>query len=169
MKFLCTATLTSVFPGHFSHKKLLLRAKWQKHPGWSHSICQCCFQRTTIGATTDFWRKFLYPYCYESWFRYVILYRLHLQNKVIKRGIKQAVNFQLDRSRHQLTRGRGKGRRKSSFSPSSESCWQQKQKWQALPHWIVYDTYSKDGLDLDHITEKFRQRKVMKKIAQSTW
>lgn len=123
------------------------------------------FKGTTIGATTDFDGKFviraLKPT--DSVVASYIGYRP--RTKAVRKGVDQVINFQLAEEMTDL--------QPVIVNAGENPAWEilrgvvrnrdlnDKRKLNAYE----YDVYTKTEVDLDNITEKFREKKVMKKIA----
>ncbi len=124
------------------------------------------FRGTTTGGTTDFDGKFTIRAikATDSIVASYIGYRS--RTKAIKRGVDQTINFQLAEEKTNL--------QEVVIKAGENPAWpilrgvvdnrnnNDKRKLEAYE----YDVYTKTEVDIDHITEEFRQKKVMKKISQ---
>jgi hypothetical protein len=123
------------------------------------------FKGTSIGGTTDFDGKFviraLKPT--DSVIASYIGYKARA--KKIKKGVDQVINFQLEEELTNL--------QEVVVKAGENPAWEilrgvvrnrdlnDKRKLEAYE----YDVYTKTEVDIDNITEQFREKKVMKKIA----
>lgn len=124
------------------------------------------FKGTTIGTTTDFDGNYLLKTSSPTDSILVSYVGYKPRTKAIKKGITQTINFQLveevtslqeiivrpgENPAYEILRNvvRNKGKN-------------DKRKLTAYE----YDTYTKIEVDVDNISEKFRQRKIVKKITQ---
>ncbi len=124
------------------------------------------FRGTTTGGATDFDGKFAIRAikATDSIVASYIGYRS--RTKAIKRGVDQTINFQLAEEKTSL--------QEVVVKAGENPAWpilrgvvdnrnnNDKRKLEAYE----YDVYTKTEVDIDHITEEFRQKKVMKKISQ---
>lgn len=123
------------------------------------------FKGTTQGITTDFDGHFKLhttsrvDSLIASFVGYVTL------TKKVKQGITQVINFQLKEtatSLHEVVVVAGE----NPAFPILRNVIDHKDKNDRRNlDFYEYDSYSKVELDMDHITEKFRQKRVMRKIA----
>lgn len=124
------------------------------------------FKGTSVGATTDFDGKFsvhlLGPAdsLVASYIGYIS------KSKAIKPGIRQVINFQLVEAVTSLQEVVVTAGENPAFPIMRKVIDNKNKNDKRALSGYEYDTYSKMELDLDHITDKFRERKVMKKIAQ---
>ncbi len=124
------------------------------------------FKGTTVGATTDFDGRFTVRTLGKtdsltaSYIGYIS------KSKAVKTGIKQVINFQLTEAVTNLQEVVVKAGENPAFPIMRKVVDNKNKNDKRSLSAYEYDVYSKIELDLDHITEKFRERKVMKKIAQ---
>ncbi len=123
------------------------------------------FKGTTTGGTTDFDGKFVIRAIKATDSVVASYIGYQPRTKKIKKGVDQVVNFQLMEERTNL--------QEVVVKAGENPAWEilrgvvknrdlnDKRKLDAYE----YDVYTKTEVDLDHITEQFRQKKVMKKIA----
>lgn len=123
------------------------------------------FKGTTQGTTTDFEGHFLLRSFEKidsltaSFVGYVTV------TKHVDFGVSQTINFQLAESASKLREVVVIAGENPAF-PILRNVIKNKDKNDKRSLDVFeYDAYTKTELDIDHITEKFRQRKVMKKIA----
>lgn len=123
------------------------------------------FKGTSIGATTDFDGKYVIRALKPTDSLVASYIGYHPRTKAVRKGVDQVINFQLaeemtdlqpvivkagENPAWEILRGVVKNRDLND-----------KRKLTAYE----YDVYTKTEVDLDNITEKFREKKVMKKIA----
>ncbi len=124
------------------------------------------FKGSNVGATTDFDGKFTVQALGKvdslvaSYVGYIT------KTKAVKAGIKQVINFQLAEAVTNLQEVVVKAGENPAFPIIRKVIDNKSKNDKRSLSGYEYDTYSKMELDLDHITDKLREKKVMKKIAQ---
>jgi hypothetical protein len=124
------------------------------------------FKGTTVGATTDFDGRFTVRLLGKSDSLIASYIGYISKSKRVKIGIKQVINFQLSEAVTNLQEVVVKAGENPAFPILRKVIDNKDKNDKRKLTGYEYDTYSKMELDLDHITEKFREKKVMKKIAQ---
>ena len=124
------------------------------------------FKGSSVGATTDFDGRFTVrtlgkvDSLIASYVGYIT------RSKAVKTGVRQVINFQLNEAVTNLQEVVVKAGENPAFPILRKVIDNKNKNDKRSLSGYEYDTYSKMELDLDHITEKFREKKVMKKIAQ---
>ena len=123
------------------------------------------FKGTTTGGTTDFDGKFTIraikgtDSIAASYIGYIT------RTKAIKRGVDQVVNFQLTEEKTNLQEVIVKAGENPAWpilrGVVKNRDLNDKRRLEAYE----YDVYTKTEIDIDNITDKFREKKIMKKIA----
>ncbi len=123
------------------------------------------FKGTSTGGTTDFDGKFVIRALKPTDSVIATYVGYKARTKKIQRGVDQVINFQLEEDKTAL--------QEVVVKAGENPAWEvlrgvvrnrelnDKRKLSAYE----YDVYSKTEVDIDNITEKFREKKVMKKIA----
>lgn len=124
------------------------------------------FQGTSIGVTTDFEGNFELKSHTPGDTLLVSYIGYKPKKRVIKKGIAQVVNIQLEEDITKLQEVVFLAGENPAFEilrrVDRNRSRNDKRKLSAYE----YDTYTKIEIDIDNISEKLRERKVMKKIAQ---
>lgn len=123
------------------------------------------FKGTTIGGTTDFDGKFVIRGLKPTDSIVASYIGYYPRTKAVRRGVEQVINFQLSEQKTNL--------QEVVVNAGENPAWpilrgivhnrenNDKRRLTAYE----YDVYTKTEIDIDNITEKFREKKVMKKIA----
>ncbi len=124
------------------------------------------FKGTATGGTTDFDGKFAIRAikATDSIVASYIGYRS--RSKAIKRGVEQTINIQLTEAKTDLQEVVVKAGENPAWPILRGVVDNRNKNDKRNLDAYEYDVYTKTEVDIDHITEKFRQKKVMKKIAQ---
>lgn len=124
------------------------------------------FKGTTTGGTTDFDGKFTIRAirATDSIIASYIGYRP--RSKAVKRGIDQVINIQLTEEKTNLQEVVVKAGENPAWPILRGVVDNRDKNDKRRLDAYEYDTYTKTEVDIDHITDQFRQKKVMKKIAQ---
>ncbi len=124
------------------------------------------FKGTLFGTTTDFEGNYTLTSNTPSDTLYVSYIGYLPKYKLVKRGIKQTINFQLEENVQNLQEVVVLAGENPAFAVLrnviANKDINDKKKLSAYE----YDTYSKIEIDIDNISEKFREKKIMKKITQ---
>ena len=124
------------------------------------------FVGTTIGVTTDFDGHYEIKTTNPSDSLIVSYIGYKPRKKAITKGISQVINFQLEEDVTNLQEVVFVAGENPAFeilrNVVRNKNYNDKRKLSAYE----YDTYTKTEIDVDHITDKFRQRKVVQKITQ---
>lgn len=124
------------------------------------------FKGTSIGVTTDFDGNFLLKTSHPTDSIVVSYIGYHPRTKQIKKGVKQVINVQLAEEITNLQEVVIKAGENPAFeilrNVVKNKSLNDKRKLTAYE----YDTYTKIEVDVDNLSEKFRQRKLVKKITQ---
>ncbi len=123
------------------------------------------FKGTSIGATTDFDGNYLITTSTPRDTIFVSYIGYKPKHKKIVKGISQTIDFQIQEDTQQLDEVVVRPGINPAFEilkrVNDNKNKNDKRKLTAYE----YDTYSKIEIDVDNISEKFRQKKIMKKIA----
>ena len=124
------------------------------------------FKGTSIGATTDFDGNFKIKTNNptDSVMASYIGYKS--RTKVVKKGVAQVINFQLDEETTKLQEVVVKAGENPAFEILRRVVDNKSKNDKRNLAAFEYDTYAKMEIDADKISDKMRERKVMKKISQ---
>ena len=124
------------------------------------------FKGTSIGTTTDFDGNFTLKTQNptDSIVASYIGYKPKV--KAIKRGVRQIINFQLIEDVTNLQEVVIKAGENPAFDIMRNVVRNKNQNDKRKLSAYEYDTYTKIEIDVDNISEKFRERKIVKKITQ---
>ncbi len=123
------------------------------------------FRGTTEGTTTDFDGHFRLQTKLKVDSLTASFVGYNTVTKIIKRGILQTINFQLSEAVTQLHEIVVNSGENPAYSILRNVVTNKSKNDKRNLDSYEYDAYTKTELDIDHITDKFRQKKVMKKIA----
>lgn len=123
-------------------------------------------QGTTIGATTDFDGNYTLKTSNPSDTLVISYIGYKTKKKAISKGIKQVINFQLEEAITNLQEVVFLAGENPAFELLRNVVRNKSNNDKRKLAAYEYDTYTKIEIDVDHITEKFRQRKVIQKITQ---
>lgn len=124
------------------------------------------FAGTTIGAITDFEGNFLIRTTRPSDTLVARYVGYKQRAKAIKRGVSQIVNFQLEEEVTNLQEVVVLSGENPAFEILRQVMRNKERNDKRRLTAYEYDTYTKIEVDVDHISEKFRERKIMKQISQ---
>jgi hypothetical protein len=124
------------------------------------------FKGTTIGTTTDFDGNFMLrsENASDSLTASYVGYK-H-RTKPVKRGIKQVINFQLEEEMTGLQEVVVYAGENPAFEILRNVVRNKKENDKRKLTAYEYDTYTKIEVDVDNISDKFREKKLVKKITQ---
>jgi hypothetical protein len=122
------------------------------------------FKGTSIGTTTDFEGNFLLKTKtpVDSLIASYIGYKV--RTKVVKKGITQTINFQLEEEATRLKETVVLAGENPAFDILRKVSDNKKEHDKRKLAAYEYETYTKIEIDIDNMSEKFRQRGIMKKI-----
>lgn len=124
------------------------------------------FQGTTVGVTSDFDGNYSLR-TNESVDTVIVSYiGYKSRKKAIVKGTNQVVNFQLEEDVTNLQEIVFMAGENPAFEVLRQVVRNKKNNDKRKLTAYEYDTYTKIEIDVDNISEKFRQRKVVKKITQ---
>jgi hypothetical protein len=124
------------------------------------------FAGTTIGATTDFEGNFLIRTTRPSDTLVARYVGYKARTKVVKRGITQVINFQLEEEITSLQEVVVLSGENPAFEILRQVVRNKERNDKRRLTAYEYDTYTKIEVDVDHISDKFRETKIMKQISQ---
>lgn len=124
------------------------------------------FAGTTIGATTDFEGNFLIRTTHPSDTLIARYVGYKSRTKVVKRGVSQIINFQLAEEVTNLQEVVVMSGENPAFEILRQVMRNKARNDKRRLTAYEYDTYTKIEVDVDHISDKFRERKIMKQISQ---
>lgn len=124
------------------------------------------FKGTSIGSTTDFDGNFLIKTQNptDSLIASYIGYKS--RSKVVKRGVQQTINFQLAEDVTNLQEVIVKAGENPAFEVLRKVVRNKNNNDKRKLIAYEYDTYTKIEIDVDNLSEKFRERKMVKRITQ---
>jgi hypothetical protein len=124
------------------------------------------FKGTTIGTTSDFDGNYLLKTTKptDSIFASYIGYKP--RHKAIKKGVKQVINFQLEEDVTKLQEIVIKSGENPAFEILRKVVRNKSNNDKRKLTAYEYDTYTKIEMDVDNLTDKFRERKIIKQITQ---
>ncbi|HEX6890771.1 MAG TPA: DUF5686 family protein, partial [Chryseolinea sp.] len=124
------------------------------------------FAGTTIGVTTDFDGRYEIRTVNPSDTLLVSYIGYKPKKKAITKGISQVVNFQLEEDITSLQEVVFVAGENPAFEILRNVVRNKNENDKRKLSAYEYDTYTKIEIDVNHITDKFRQRKVVQKITQ---
>lgn len=128
--------------------------------------CNIVFKGTTIGTTSDFDGNYLLKTTKptDSIFASYIGYKP--RHKAIKKGVKQVINFQLEEDVTKLQEIVIKSGENPAFEILRRVVRNKNSNDKRKLTAYEYDTYTKIEFDVDNLSDKFRERKIIKQITQ---
>lgn len=129
-------------------------------------FCNIVFKGTTIGTTSDFDGNYLLKTTRptDSIFASYIGYKP--RHKAIKKGVKQVINFQLEEDVTKLQEIVIKSGENPAFEILRRVVRNKNNNDKRKLTAYEYDTYTKIEFDVDNLSDKFRERKIIKQITQ---
>jgi hypothetical protein len=124
------------------------------------------FKGTSIGATTDFDGNFLIKTQNPTDTVIASYIGYKLRSKVVKRGVQQIINFQLAEDVTNLQEVIVKAGENPAFEVLRKVVRNKNNNDKRKLIAYEYDTYTKIEIDVDNLSEKFRERKMVKRITQ---
>ncbi|MBX2894160.1 MAG: carboxypeptidase-like regulatory domain-containing protein [Cyclobacteriaceae bacterium] len=124
------------------------------------------FKGTSIGATTDFDGNFLIKTQNPTDTVVASYIGYKSRSKVVKRGVQQTINFQLMEDVTNLQEVVVKAGENPAFEILRKVVRNKNSNDKRKLTAYEYDTYTKIEIDVDNLSEKFRERKIVKKITQ---
>jgi hypothetical protein len=124
------------------------------------------FLGTTIGVTTDFEGNYLIRTQRPADTLEVRYVGYKPRFKVIKRGVSQVINFQLEEDVTSLQEVVILSGENPAFEILRQVVRNKVRNDKRRLRAYEYDTYTKIEVDVDHISDKFREKKIMKQISQ---
>jgi len=128
--------------------------------------CNIVFKGTSIGTTSDFDGNYLLKTTKptDSIFASYIGYKP--RHKAIKKGVKQVINFQLEEDVTKLQEIVIKSGENPAFEILRRVVRNKNSNDKRKLTAYEYDTYTKIEFDVDNLSDKFRERKIIKQITQ---
>jgi len=124
------------------------------------------FKGTSIGATTDFDGNFLIKTQNPTDTVIASYIGYKSRSKVVKRGVQQTINFQLAEDVTNLQEVIVKAGENPAFEVLRKVVRNKNNNDKRKLIAYEYDTYTKIEIDVDNLSEKFRERKMVKRITQ---
>ncbi|TXH26166.1 MAG: carboxypeptidase-like regulatory domain-containing protein [Cyclobacteriaceae bacterium] len=124
------------------------------------------FKGTSIGATTDFDGNFLIKTQNPTDSVVASYIGYKSRSKVVKRGVQQTINFQLAEDVTNLQEVIIKAGENPAFEILRKVVRNKNNNDKRKLTAYEYDTYTKIEIDVDNLSEKFRERKMIKRITQ---
>lgn len=124
------------------------------------------FKGTSIGSTTDFDGNFLIKTQHPTDTIMASYIGYKSRSKGIKRGVQQTINFQLEEDVTNLQEVVIKAGENPAFEVLRNVVRNKNKNDKRKLTAYEYDTYTKIEIDVDNLTEKFRERKIVKRITQ---
>lgn len=124
------------------------------------------FKGTSIGATTDFDGNFLIKTQNPTDTVIASYIGYKSRSKVVKRGVQQIINFQLAEDVTNLQEVIIKAGENPAFEILRKVVRNKNNNDKRKLIAYEYDTYTKIEIDVDNLSEKFRERKMVKRITQ---
>lgn len=124
------------------------------------------FKGTSIGATTDFDGNFLIKTQNPTDTVIASYIGYKSRSKVVKRGVQQTINFQLTEDVTNLQEVIIKAGENPAFEILRKVVRNKNNNDKRKLIAYEYDTYTKIEIDVDNLSEKFRERKMVKRITQ---
>jgi len=124
------------------------------------------FKGTTIGATTDFDGNYIIRTTHGSDSLIASYVGYKSRTKAVKPGVKQTINFQLQEELIGLQEVVVYAGENPAFEIMRNVVRNKNNNDKRKLTAYEYDTYTKIEVDVDNISDKFREKKVIKKITQ---
>lgn len=124
------------------------------------------FQGTTIGINTDFDGNYVLKTYSPSDTLVVSYMGYKTRKKFITKGVTQTVNFQIEEEITNLQEVVFESGKNPAFEILKNVVQNKNKNDKRKLTAYEYDTYTKIEIDVDNLSDKFRQRKVVKKITQ---
>lgn len=124
------------------------------------------FKGTSIGATTDFDGNFLIKTQNPTDTVIASYIGYKSRSKVVKHGVQQTINFQLAEDVTNLQEVIVKAGENPAFEILRKVVRNKNNNDKRKLIAYEYDTYTKIEIDVDNLSEKFRERKMVKRITQ---
>lgn len=124
------------------------------------------FKGTSIGATTDFDGNFLIKTHNPTDTLVASYIGYKSRSKVVKRDVQQTINFQLEEAITNLQEVIVKAGENPAFEILRKVVRNKKNNDKRKLTAYEYDTYTKIEIDVDNLSDKFRERKMVKRITQ---
>ncbi len=124
------------------------------------------FQGTSIGITSDFDGNYVLKTYSPSDTLVVSYIGYKTRKKFITKGITQTVNFQIEEEITNLQEVVFVAGENPAFEILKNVVQNKNKNDKRKLTAYEYDTYTKIEIDVDNLSDKFRQRKVVKKITQ---
>jgi len=124
------------------------------------------FVGTSIGATTDFEGNYLLKTSMPSDSLIVSYIGYKTKKKAVQKGAKQVINFQIEEDITKLQEVVFLAGENPAYEILRNVVRNKNKNDKRKLAAYEYDTYTKIEIDVDNLTEKFKQRKVIQKITQ---
>jgi len=124
------------------------------------------FKGTSIGATTDFDGNFLIKTHNPTDTLVASYIGYKSRSKVVKRDVQQTINFQLEEAITNLQEVIVKAGENPAFEILRKVVRNKNNNDKRKLTAYEYDTYTKIEIDVDNLSDKFRERKMVKRITQ---
>lgn len=124
------------------------------------------FQGTTVGTRTDFDGNFVIKTTHPSDSLVVTYVGYKPRTKVVKRGVSQVINFQLEENVVNLQEVSISAGENPAFKIMRNVVKNKGRNDKRKLTAYEYDTYTKIEVDIDNISPEFRKRKTVQKITQ---
>lgn len=124
------------------------------------------FKGTSIGSTTDFDGNFLIKTVHPTDTIIASYIGYKARSKAVKRGVQQTINFQLEEDVTNLQEVIIKAGENPAFAVLRNVVRNKSKNDKRKLTAYEYDTYTKIEIDVDNLSEKFRERKIVKRITQ---
>ncbi|MBX2898692.1 MAG: carboxypeptidase-like regulatory domain-containing protein [Cyclobacteriaceae bacterium] len=124
------------------------------------------FKGTTIGTTTDFDGNFLIKTANPTDTLLASYIGYKVRGKFVRKGVKQVINFQLVEEVTNLQEVIVKAGENPAFEILRKVVRNKNNNDKRKLTAYEYDTYTKIEIDVDNISDKFRERKMVKRITQ---
>lgn len=124
------------------------------------------FKGTQTGATTDFDGNFLIRTTSPGDSLVAAYVGYHQRSKAVKKGVQQTVNFQLDEAVVALEAVVVRPGENPAFPILKKMVRNKPVHDKRRLNAYEYDTYTKIEIDVDNISDKFKSKKIVRKISQ---
>lgn len=159
------ALWTNVFPA-YAQETVVQGKVTDATSGDPIPFANVVFKGTSIGSTTDFDGNFLIKTHNPTDTLVASYIGYKSRSKVVNRGVQQTINFQLEEAITNLQEVIVKAGENPAFEILRKVVRNKNNNDKRKLTAYEYDTYTKIEIDVDNLSDKFRERKMVKRITQ---
>lgn len=161
-----TVVLTLILPCAVSAQTIVKGKVTDAHSGDPIPFANIIFKGTTHGTNTDFEGNFIVKTTTQADSLVVSYLGYTTRIKKVQPGATQVINFQLEEQATALQEVVFEAGENPAFEVLRNVVRNKNRNDKRRLTGYEYDTYTKVEVDVDNMSEKFRQRKIIKKITQ---